>query len=396
MTQEQNGGYVPSQLPPGEQAASGPVRQAQPMGTAYPPHSPYPAYPPPWMTGPAPARRGRGWIVVLVTLLISSVGLNVLMLGMWFVTVGQTLGGGAVYQTEVLQEGPADKVVAVVPVVDLIDGNVAGWLDRVLDDLGDDESVAAVVLNVDSPGGTVAASDQINHRVRAFREQTGKPVIVSQGGYATSGGYYVSVAGEHIVAEPTTWTGNIGVILTTFVARKGLEDKLGVQPDVIISSHTPYKDVPSLFRDMKPDEQQYLRDLVEHAYQRFVDAVVEGRPNLAKLDREDVYKVANGKVYTAQQAKDLGLVDQIGYLEDAWRYAGERIGVKSPRVVLYRPRSIGLAGILLGSAQAPALEGRAEDPIRLAERSLTPRLMYLYHGGGTPGGGSGVRYPAQP
>ncbi|MCG3180285.1 MAG: hypothetical protein BIFFINMI_02644 [Phycisphaerae bacterium] len=377
MSQQQPGFDGP---PPAGQHPHAPVPesqlpQARPIA---PPPGAGGGSPPPTYIVLPPQKGGRGWLLFLLCLLIGSVVTNVILM----TVVGATLSGGAGWKgrvrTQTLNNGKKDKVIAVLPVYGIIDDNMAAWLDEGLKALADDKNVRAVVLHVDTPGGTVVASDRIHHAMLDFRKRSRKPIVIAQGGFATSGGYYVSSAGDYIVSEPTTWTANIGVIMTTFVAERGLKDKLGVNPIVITSSNTPFKDVPSLFRELKPEERAYLQGLVDSAYDRFVSVVAAGR----KLDLDEAKKLANGQVLTADQAMKARLVDAEGYLEDAWRKAASLAGVSEDdaRVIEYSPRPASLRDVLLGQAPVPAVGGKSPDLIQTIGSLSAPRLMYLYHG----------------
>jgi protease-4 len=169
--------------------------------------------------------------------------------------------------------------------------------------------VVAVLLRINSPGGTIGASQELNEAVKELRKKD-KPVVVSMGDIAASGGYYVACASDRIVADPGTLTGSIGVIMD-LMNFKGLADKLGVQPEVIKSGE--FKDIGSPFRPMSKREAQILNGLIQDAYSQFVGAVAEGR----KMELAKVRKFADGRVYSGQQAFKLGLVDQLGGYDDA-------------------------------------------------------------------------------
>jgi len=160
-----------------------------------------------------------------------------------------------------------------------------------------DGDVKAVVLEVDSPGGSVTASDILYHKIREFRQNTGKPVVVSMGSLAASGGYYVSLAGDHLVAQPTTVTGSIGVIMN-LVNVQGLAEKVGLESVVIKSG--PFKDVGSPFRRMTPEERAMLQGMIDTLFQRFKSLVAERR----KLPLQRVDALADGRIFTAQEALD--------------------------------------------------------------------------------------------
>jgi protease-4 len=196
-----------------------------------------------------------------------------------------------------------------------------------------DNHVKAVVLKINSPGGTVSAADVILHELKAFKAAKAVPVVVCLEGLATSGGYYVAQAGDTIIAYPTCITGSIGVIAMKFNLR-GLMDKFGVDDDVVKSGK--WKDFWSPFRAATPQEKEMMQQVIDDFYRGFVNVVAQGRHLSLKKTRE----VADGRIFTASQARDLGLVDQLGYLDDALELARVKAGLDSPRVITYhRPGS---------------------------------------------------------
>jgi protease-4 len=177
-----------------------------------------------------------------------------------------------------------------------------------LRELIEDESVKGVLLSINSPGGTVGASKELYQAVKDLSET--KPVVVSMLDQATSGGYYAASSATKIYANAGTLTGSIGVILSGFNAKE-LLDRVGIQPQTIKTG--PYKDIFSPFRELGDPERQLLQDLLQSTYQEFITDVSKGR----KLDLEVVRKLADGRLYTGQQAKDNKLVDAIGTLDVA-------------------------------------------------------------------------------
>jgi protease IV len=212
--------------------------------------------------------------------------------------------------------------------------NMVARLKEELKKAEQDPEVKAVVLRIDSPGGTVTASDILYHELEVFKQKTGKKVIASIMSLGASGGYYVAVASDKIVAQPTTVTGSIGVIMLN-VNVKGLMEKIGVTGTPIKSGE--FKDMGSPLRPMTDEEKKLFQGIIDQMYDRFVSVVADGRKNLTE---KQVRKAADGRVYTAKQALDLGLVDQIGYLEDAIDVAKTEAGLSEARVVTYvRPGS---------------------------------------------------------
>ena len=267
----------------------------------------------------------------------------------------------------------ADKV-AVVSVTGAILGG-DGFVRAQLDQVEEDDAVKAIVLRVDSPGGTVSGSDEIHHRLATLVEKRDIPVVVSMGGIAASGGYYVAMANrgkdDVIFAEPATLTGSIGVIIPHFDVSQALR-KFDIRDDSIASG--PLKEMLSVTKDRTPElaekERKLIQELVDDMFRRFKEIVKAGRP---KLDDAAVDRVATGQIFTARQALEAGLVDRIGFLEDAIDRAVELAGLpaEKARVVKYsKPK--GLLDEVLGGA-APT--GRA-DLAAIAELT-TPRGWYL-------------------
>jgi protease IV len=272
-----------------------------------------------------------------------------------------------------LSKFASDKV-AVVSVTGAILGG-DGFVRAQLEQVAEDEAVKAIVLRVDSPGGTVSGSDEIHHRLATLLEKRDLPVVVSMGGIAASGGYYVAMANrgkdDVIFAEPATLTGSIGVIIPHFDLSQALR-KYDIRDDSIASG--PLKEMLSLTKDRTPElaekERKLVQELVDDMFRRFKEIVKAGRP---KLDDAAIDRVATGQVFTARQALDAGLVDRIGFLEDAIDRAVELAGLSADkaRVVKYsKPKGL-LDEVLGGSSPT----GRV-DLAALAELTA-PRGWYL-------------------
>jgi protease-4 len=230
-----------------------------------------------------------------------------------------------------------------------------------LDKAAKDKRIKAVVLRINSPGGTVSASDIIHHELMAYKRETGVPVVACLMGLATSGGYYLAQAGDVIVAHPSGITGSIGVLAMKLNV-KGLMNKVGVEEEMVKSGQ--WKDFWSPFRPATPEEKEMMQQVIDSYYRGFVDVVALGR----KMDAKEVQKVADGRIYTAAQAKDLGLVDSLGYLDDALKIAEKQAGLEEAKVVRYhRP----------GSYRPNIYSG---FPLSLPDFSgaVTPQFLYLW------------------
>ena len=199
--------------------------------------------------------------------------------------------------------------------------------EEILEDLRDfreDSSIKAIVLRIDSPGGSVAPSQEIHDAVKKTAEL--KPLVVSMGSVAASGGYYIAVAGQQIVANPGTMTGSIGVIME-FSNYEELLKKIGWQNVVVKSGR--FKDIGSPNRPMSDADRQLLQTMIDDVQSQFVSAVAEGR----HLSPEKVREVADGRIMTGRQALAAGLVDKLGGLETAIDLAADLAGIVDPKVI---------------------------------------------------------------
>jgi protease-4 len=203
-----------------------------------------------------------------------------------------------------------------------------------------DESVKAIVLRIDSPGGAVAPSQEIYDEVA--RTVPLKKVVVSMGSVAASGGYYIAAAADHIMANPGTITGSIGVVME-FPNIEELVKKIGFNTEVIKSGS--YKDIGSPLRKMSSSERELLQGVIDSVYHQFVNAVAHSR----QIPVEKVTAIADGRIFSGEQAKEIGLVDSLGGLEDAVAMAGKAGGIKGDPVVIYpKKKRFSLLEFLLG------------------------------------------------
>ena len=200
-----------------------------------------------------------------------------------------------------------------------------------------DDGVKAIVLQVDSPGGSVAASQEIVNQLELVK----KPIVVSMSDLAASGGYYISAGADKIVALPGTLTGSIGVI-SEMPNLKGLFDKLGIDMQVFIAGK--HKDMYAGLRELTPEEKVLMQGMTDQLYNQFVQVVAKGRG----LSEDKVRELATGQLYTGIQAKELGLVDELGGLQTAIDLAASLAGVSKPEVEYYKPQAPSLLNTLLG------------------------------------------------
>jgi len=235
-----------------------------------------------------------------------------------------------------------------------------------------DSRVKAIVLRIDSPGGGVTASDILNREIRRWKEETKRPVVACIVDVGASGGYYVACAADEIIAHPTAVTGSIGVILQTFDL-SGLLSKVGVRSEAIKSGEK--KDLASIWRAMSPEEREILQGIVSRMHERFIDVVAKGR----KLTPEKVRPLADGRVFTADEAKEAGLIDRIGYLDDAVVFAKALAGVYDARVIRYT-RGGGRADLYahIGGAIEPNASTRVSMEIPASLGAKGPFFLYYW------------------
>ncbi len=283
-----------------------------------------------------------------------------------FVAAGRKVG---LYE-QIVEDGPATNKIAIISIEGVINNETSKQFRDQIKAAAKDRHVKGIIVKTNSPGGGISSSDEIHNEIIKYRKQTGKPAIAFMEGLAASGGYYTSVACDKIIAEPTTITGSIGVILGYLVMQELLEGKLGIQP-VIVKSGLK-KDWPSSFQPPTEEQLQYLRDkIITPAYERFVQIIADGRES---LNLADVKRLADGSIYPAQEALDEKLIDDIGYLDKAIEEVKMLAGIEKARVVEYqKPFSL------------PALlSAQAEKQLKFDRLSLhelaRPQALYLWDG----------------
>ncbi|MHC4665371.1 MAG: signal peptide peptidase SppA [Planctomycetota bacterium] len=216
-----------------------------------------------------------------------------------------------------------------------------------LDKARKDKAVKAVVLRLNSPGGTVGATDVMHHKLREFKEKSKKPVVACMLDVAASGAYYLACGCDGIVAQPGSVTGSIGTIVQT-ISFAGTMEKLGIKAVAIKSGKL--KDLASPLHDLSEEEREVLQGIITEFYEQFVDAVDQGRK---ELDEEKVRELADGRVFTAKEALEKGLIDRVGYPGEAIAWAKDLAGVKRARVVIYH-RPAGYKPNIYGSGMSKA------------------------------------------
>jgi protease IV len=271
----------------------------------------------------------------------------------------------------------ATKKIAIVEVSGAIMEGEDSFAEKQIERVRKDPEVVGVVVRVNSPGGTVTGSDFIYHRLRDLAEKRKLPIVVSMGSVCASGGYYVAMAvgnqPNSIFAEPTTWTGSIGVIIPHFDVSGGLT-KLGISEDSIASG--PLKKMGTPTRKMTDAERKIMQTLVDDSFKEFKAIIVSGRPKF-KDNPSGLDEVATGQIFTAKQALSHGLVDQIGFVDAAIARVTELAGenADSVRCVKYEKRPT-LFGSMLGTESRVPARGMADLSALLD--LATPRAYYLW------------------
>lgn len=330
------------------------------FGAAPPP--PPPPGPPPVIQPPSPGKpkQRNGWkvfaIVLLVVMVLGCVVAGLSFIGSFaLIQTPYTAGVGPRLEEVPVEDNDAHAKIAVVEVQGIITSEIvdpAGFtmvdiIKAQLKRASEDSRVKAVVLKVDSPGGEVLASDEINKAVAAFQKDTHKPVVASMGNLAASGGYYVAVASRWIVANEMTLTGSIGVIMSAWNYR-GLMDKVGIVPFTYKSGK--FKDMLSGSRlpgTIPPEEREMLQALIDEVFHQFKVVVADGREGAAKANRkdgkdggqslsEDWEKFADGRVLSGTEAFKLGFVDELGNFDKATARARKLAGISAANVVRYQ------------------------------------------------------------
>ncbi|MGA1979507.1 MAG: signal peptide peptidase SppA [Sedimentisphaerales bacterium] len=305
------------------------------------------------------------WGIILGLSVLANIALFLMLIGFAAVFA---IGQKGIFTEEVIQAGPRTTKIAVISVRGIIDDEQAQDVYRQIKSAQQDKRVKGLILRVNSPGGTISGSDQISNEIRKYRKKEDKPVVAFMQGVAASGGYYVSVGCDKIVAEPTVITGSVGVIAGHFVLQGLLEEKLGIQPVIFKSGEK--KDWPSPFRPVTEEQRQYIQDkLITPAYNRFVQIVDEGRESLTLAD---VKRLADGSIYGAEEALSEKLIDKIGYIDEAIEQVKLLAGIEKAQVVEYRkPFSL-----------AYFLSSRNGNIFKIDKSTLyelsTPQILYLW------------------
>lgn len=272
--------------------------------------------------------------------------------------------------------------IAVIPVEGVIDNNMAKRVNRHLKQYGDDDRVKAILLRVDSPGGGVAASEEIYREVKRVKDEKKKKIVVSMSQVAASGGYYIAAPADYIYANSGTITGSIGVI-AEWVNFKDLAEWAKVKPVTFKSGE--FKDTGNPTRDLTDREKQYFQGIIDEMYNQFVKVVLEGRqgrgPEDKKLNEERVRALADGRIYTGETAVANGLVDKLGNYQDALKYTADLIKMKGEPNVVTPPEpreTFSLLDLLGKSKIADVIAKPTEWPRHLSDLDTSVKFKYQW------------------
>ena len=271
----------------------------------------YPAYG--MQSSGAAAKRMPGWVkglIILLVVCLCIVGLGVACSN----AIKDVAGGGSANQPTYDFRGDYIGVLYLEgTITDGVsgDGYSQSWMLERIAQMSEEKNNRGIMLHVNTPGGSAYATSEIYNALLDYKKHTGNPVYVYMGSQATSGGYYVAMAADKIYANPECWTGSIGVVVGTLYDLSGLMEKYGIKATNIVSGAN--KDMGAISKSLTEEQIAILQSLVDDSFDRFVQAVVEGRG----LTEADVRKLADGRIYTAKQALDDGLIDSIGLLDDA-------------------------------------------------------------------------------
>ncbi|MGM0843946.1 MAG: signal peptide peptidase SppA [Bacillota bacterium] len=287
------------------------------------------------------------------------------------------------FAEKVIEEGKAGERIAVLEVNGVIQDvnttasifETAGYNHEIfmeqLKTVQEDDSIKSVILKVNTPGGGVVESAQIHEKLVEIQEESEKPVYVSMGSMAASGGYYIAAPAEKIFASRETLTGSLGVIMQS-INYSELAEKYGV--DFVTIKSGPHKDIMSPSREMTEEEREILQSMVNNSYEGFVDVIAQGRG----MSEEQVRSIADGRVYDGIQAKENNLIDEFGYIEDVIVQMKEDLSLEDAQVIEYTNEG-GFASLLnMGAKRLAGGDIEAAALMKILSQPNSPRLMYLY------------------
>ena len=379
MSEEHTPNTPPNEPVAPPQVKPSPPRSPQTSGRYVPP--PYVPAPPNYQYQKPPVQSGgcaRSFVYGIVALFVLG-GIGCLILfGSIFLYVIANDGMdilAAESQEKMLAEKviagnrKAGNIVAVITIEGMILSNADGYIARQIRQARSNDSVKAIVLRVDSPGGTMSGSDYYLHLLKQIKSKRNIPIVVSMGSTAASGGYYVSMVGDEIYAEPSTITGSIGVIASLFDASELLKN-VGVAMTPIVSG--PHKTMGSFAKPMTEEERSLFQRLIDDNFDRFKEVIREGRRNFANNPAE-LDKLATGQIFTANDAVANGLIDKIGFLNDAVERAGSlaEMADRDYKVIQYKPKLSFMDALLESRAPNKLVSGKTLFDM------TTPRIYLL-------------------
>ncbi|BAB06917.1 signal peptide peptidase SppA [Halalkalibacterium halodurans] len=325
----------------------------------------------------------KRWLALIAAAMLFVASAAISLVSSPAVDVDEWVGTGTSYKQTIVETGTDfGKSIAILELSGVIQdtGSAPSLLNtgvyhhrdflKQLEKAGEDPNIAGIILQVNTPGGGVLESAEIHKQVEEIVQDSEKPVYVSMGNMAASGGYYISAPATKIYAHPQTITGSIGVIMQS-IDISGLAENLGIEFNTFKSG--PYKDILSQTREVTDEEEDILQTLVDEMYDEFVRVIVDGRG----MSETEVRELADGRIYTGSQAVATGLVDELGGLDDVIESMKEDLGADY-NVIRYE-HSLGLYDFFSMSTNrllSPSYELQSIE--RLLNQSNTPTLQYLY------------------
>lgn len=325
----------------------------------------------------------KRWLAIVAAALLLFVSLGFqLVMAAFSGILDETLSFDEAFDETVIAEGSGDERIAVLSLEGTIqevgpqgifgEDPYQEFLSSI-ERAATDPTVEAVILKVNSPGGGVVESAEIHRQLVAMKEEYDKPLYVTMGNTAASGGYYVSAPADKIYADAATLTGSIGVIMQSINFGKFAKEH-GVEFDTITSGK--HKDIMSPARDMTDEEEDILQGMVDEMYDEFVQVIVDGRG----MEEKEVRKLADGRVYTGKQAKENNLIDEVGSFEDTLFDLQESEGLEEAQVFEYGEKQVFLSAFLKNAENMfKSDESQLVELITSLGDSESPRAMYLYN-----------------
>lgn len=314
--------------------------------------------------------RKRKWSIMIIT------GLMIMMV--FVLIMNQEIWNDSVHKQwdeKIIQGHGDDKILQLFVKGSITDSDGLGQLTSSstlisqINQAIEDHEIKAIVMRIDSPGGDVVASDEVHMKLKEFK-QTGKLYVVSMGSMAASGGYYISAPADRIFANPSTLTGSIGVVFSIPNYQEAA-DRLGYKEQKFTSGQ--FKTMGDPLQELTTDEREILQNIVDESYERFIHVVSEGR----NLPLEQVKELADGRIYTGQQALELGLIDAFGTLETATDYIIERLGLSEARIVQYK-EPFSFSSLLFNMPQSFVLPWNEWVNALFPESAGQPSLKYQF------------------